>query len=63
MVIGIFTMGIQRLLKAEKTNGRIAMAIIPLIATLELSTGTGIISALRGLDIQSMWWMLGIYAA
>ena len=57
------TMMLNRLLNAEKANGRAAMTAISLIALIEVTTGNGLISTLRAIDLQSLWWTLGIYSA
>ena len=58
------TMDANRAQTSENGYTKIAIAAIALMAIVELgSTQGGIFSGLAGVDIQSIWLKLGIYAA
>ncbi len=48
--------------KDERTFGRLAMLSISFLILTEINTGQGILSSIENLNIESIWWLLGIYA-
>ena len=52
----------QKLRSAEIANGRLAMIGVAALGLIEFANNGDVLTHIQNLDIQSIWWSIGIYA-